>query len=140
MQVKTNEIDAIISEFQLFDDWEDKYAYLIDLGKKLPVLENDYKTEANKVHGCTSQVWVIIDHKPEAPDRIFFRADSDAFIVKGLIALLLRIYSGKTSQEIKEIDIQQLFDKLELSQYLTPNRSNGFFAMVQRIRQLVGKI
>ena len=130
------EIAEITEEFQLFDDWEDKYAYLIELGKKLPPLPEPLKTEESKVHGCTSQVWLVKYQEEGDADRVYFKADSDAFIVKGLIALLLRIYSGKTKQQILQVDIEQCFKALEFGQYLSPSRSNGFFAMVERIRTL----
>ena len=129
-------LQEIIAEFSLFDDWEDKYAYLIDLGKKLPPLPQSDRTDANKVHGCTSTVWLVLRQVSGTPARYEFAADSDAHIVKGLVAVLLRIYSGKTAQEIGALDIQYFFNALGLHQYLSPSRSNGFFAMVQRVRAL----
>lgn len=136
MNTKTQEMQEIIDEFSLFGDWEDRYAYLIDLGKKLNPLEEEYKTDNYKVTGCTSQVWFVADKSQEDTLIITFKADSDAYIVKGLIALLLRIYSGKTPKQIKNIQITPFFEELGLKSHLSPNRSNGFFAMVQRIREL----
>ncbi len=136
MSAQTPEMEALKEEFALFDDWEDRYAYLIDMGKRLPSLEEAEKTDTNKVNGCTSQVWFVAENVEEDLDLLRFRADSDAYIVKGLIALLLRIYSNKTREEITAIDIEPFFKELGLQQHLSPNRSNGFFAMVERIREL----
>lgn len=133
MSLETKEIQEIRDDFALFDDWEDKYAYLIDLGKKLPPFPEAMHIEENKVHGCTAQVWLT--HRTEHGAH-YFRGDSDAMIVKGLVALLLKIYSGHNRDEISQIDIQPLFLELGLKQYLSPSRSNGFFAMVQRIQEL----
>ncbi len=134
MSLLTNETDEIIEEFSLFEDWEDRYSYIIDLGKKLPPLEDKHKTDQNIVVGCSSQVW-FISHK-ENSNKYFFVADSDAYIVKGLIAILLRVFSGKTAEEIQNINIEDFFLSLGLKQHLSPNRSNGFFAMVNKIKKL----
>lgn len=132
----TQEMQKILEEFSLLEDWEDRYAYLIDLGKKLLPLEGKYKTDAYKVSGCASQVWFIAEKLPSDKNIIIFKADSDAYIVKGLIALLLRIYSGNTPEQIHAIEIQPFFEELGLKKHLSPNRSNGFFAIVQRIKEL----
>ncbi|MGK0380005.1 MAG: cysteine desulfuration protein SufE [Patiriisocius sp.] len=134
MSLLTNEADEIIEEFSLFEDWEDKYSYIIDLGKKLSPLDDKHKTEQNMVVGCSSQVW-LISHKDNS-NKYFFLADSDAYIVKGLIAILLRIFSGKTAEEIQNINIEDFFLSLGLKQHLSPNRSNGFFSMVNKIKKL----
>jgi cysteine desulfuration protein SufE len=124
------EIDQIIKEFELFDDWQDKYAYIIDLGKKLPSLAEFQKTDENKVTGCVSQVWLL---HTEKADKYYFQADSDAFIVKGLLAIILRIFSGKAREEIININFQKLFDALGLANHLTVSRSNGVFSVVKKI-------
>jgi cysteine desulfuration protein SufE len=134
MSLLANETDKIIEEFSLFEDWEDKYSYIIDLGKKLSPLDDKHKTDRNMVVGCSSQVW-LISHKDKY-NKYFFLADSDAYIVKGLIAILLRIFSGKTAEEIQNINIEDFFLSLGLKQHLSPNRSNGFFAMVNNIKKL----
>jgi cysteine desulfuration protein SufE len=134
MSLLANEADEIIEEFSLFEDWEDKYSYIIDLGKKLSPLDDKHKTEQNMVVGCSSQVW-LISHKDNS-NKYFFLADSDAYIVKGLIAILLRIFSGKTAEEIQNINIEDFFLSLGLKQHLSPNRSNGFFSMVNKIKKL----
>jgi cysteine desulfuration protein SufE len=134
MPLLTNEMHKIIEEFSLFEDWEDKYSYIIDLGKKLFPLDEKHKTDYNMVVGCSSQVWLIA-HKDKA-NKYFFLADSDAYIVKGLIAILLRVFSGKTAEEIQKINIEDFFLSLGLKKHLSPNRSNGLFAMVNKIKQL----
>ena len=133
MMTQTPEMQAIINEFSLFQDWNDRYAYLIDLGKKMTPLDEQYKTDRHKMTGCMSQVWFVAEKSGEF---VTFKADSDSFIVKGLIALLLRIYSDQTPDVIKQIDIQPFFEELGLNSHLSPNRRNGLFAMVQRIYEL----
>ncbi len=117
--------------FELLGDWEERYAYLIDLGRNLPTMPQELKTEETKVKGCTSQVWMV--PKVEA-GRYSFLADSDALIVKGLIGVLLAAYNDKTPEEIGAVDIESAFQEMGLEQHLSPNRRNGFYAMVERIR------
>ena len=136
MSLQTEEMRKILNEFAMFGDWEDRYAYIIDIGKKLPPLGEEYKTDTHKVIGCSSQVWFVSEKLGGDNQTIRFTADSDSYIIKGLIALLLRIYSGKKSQQIKKIEIKPFFEELGLKKHLSPNRSNGFFSMVQRIHQL----
>jgi cysteine desulfuration protein SufE len=124
-------IGEVIEAFSLFDDWEDKYRVLIDLGKQVPPLPDSLKIDANLVRGCVSRVWLVPEIRDE---KLFFQAGSDAQIVKGLVGLLHLLYSGKTVTEIKEIDITGVFRQLGLEQNLSPNRRNGFFAMVEKIR------
>ena len=131
-------IDEVIEDFELFDNWEDRYAYLIDLGRKLPAFPESEKTDENKVQGCMSQVWMVGELTSTQPVRLVLQADSDAFIVRGLIALLLVIYSGKTPEQVRTTVIEDVFRKLELERHLSTNRRNGFFAMVQRIKALAG--
>ena len=121
----------LLERFSLFDDWEERYAYIIQMGRKLPDFPEESRTDANKVSGCVSQVWMI---SAVEGGRIQIQGDSDAFIVKGLVAILLALYSDKTSDEIAAIDIESVFGELGLGEHLTPNRRNGFFSMVQRIR------
>ncbi|MCB9946553.1 MAG: SufE family protein [Rhodospirillaceae bacterium] len=127
-------LDDIIETFEFLDDWDDRFAYLIELGKKLPGLPDDAKTEANKVHGCTSQVWMVSHVQPGNPPCVAFEADSDAFIVRGLIAILMAAYSGQTARHILDTDIGAVFERLSLGQHLSANRQNGFFAMTSRIK------
>lgn len=125
------EIEELIERFSFFDDWQERYRYIIDLGMKLPPLEESHKTEDNKVRGCMSQVWMT--HRLEGPTLHFF-ADSDSHIVKGLISVLLTLYSGRTSKEVLAVDIERVFEEIGLNQHLSPNRRNGFYSMVERIR------
>lgn len=126
-------VDQVIQDFGLIDDWEDRYRYVIDLGRELAPLTPAERNDANKVRGCASQVWLVPSRDGA---RWAFRGDSDASIVKGLVAILLRLYSGATADEIRSRDARALFDRLGLSGHLSQQRSNGFFSMVERIKAL----
>lgn len=130
------ELQDVIDTFSLITDWEERYRLLIDLGRNLPGVREEEKTEANRVQGCTSQVWLIPEVDPGEPPIIRFRADSDAYIVKGLLAIILLVYSGKSAHEIADTDITEIFTQLGLEQNLSPNRRSGFYATVQRIKDL----
>jgi cysteine desulfuration protein SufE len=125
----------LISDFELLDDWEDRYRYVIELGRALPPLPEDERTQSNKVQGCASQVWLAthVDHAGDDP-RLRFDGDSDAHIVRGLIAILFALYSGRTAREILTVDPDAMLAELHLTEHLTPQRSNGLSAMVRRIR------
>ncbi len=124
-------IETLIENFKVLEDWEDKYQYLIDLGEKLPALDEKYKTDEFKVNGCQSQVWLV----PEINgDKIIFRGDSDAVMVRGIIAVLLAIYENKSVQEIKKIEVEEIFVKLGLGEHLSSSRRNGMMSMVDKIR------
>jgi cysteine desulfuration protein SufE len=124
--------EKLIEEFSFFDNWMDRYQYIIDLGRRLPAFPEAEKTEANKIKGCQSQVWFIAEKNA---DKLEFRAISDAAIVSGLIALLLRIYSGRRPQDILDTPAD-FVSALQLEQHLSPTRSNGLAAMLQAIRTL----
>ena len=125
------DINELIENFELLDDWEDKYRYIIDMGAGLPPLEDRFRTEEWKVRGCQSQVWLV----PEKKDgRLFFKGDSDAAIVKGIISVVLTIFSGKTPEEILQVDVDSLFGRLGLEEHLSPSRRNGLGAMTEKIR------
>ena len=130
-------IDDIIENFALLDDWDDRYRYVIELGRMLAPLPDSVRTEANKVQGCASQVWLSTSIKPNGASGpvLTFAGDSDAHIVRGLIAVLFALYSGKGAKEILSTDAVALFEKLGLRDHLTPQRSNGFRSMVERIRR-----
>src|SRR5690242_6082282 len=128
-----NELEALAEDFSLFDDWEERYRHIIDLGKTLEPLSPAEHTDANKVRGCASQVWLVTE--PEAGGRIRYRGDSDAHMVRGLIAILLRLYYDRSPQEILGFDARAAYDRLGLGGALTAQRSNGLFAMVDRIRR-----
>ena len=123
--------DDIIDTLGFFDSWEDRYKYIIDLGKELPPLAEEHRTEVNLVRGCQSQVWLISELRD---GRLFFAADSDAFIVKGLLGVVLAAYNGKTPGEILAFDIEAYFNALNLLQHLSATRGNGLRAKVKRIQ------
>lgn len=129
-------IADIREDFALLDDWEDRYRYVIELGRKLPDMADALKTDANKVRGCASQVWLAtrIELDSRATPLLVFQGDSDAHIVKGLVAILFAMYEGRTADEILATDAQAEFAALGLKEHLTPQRSNGFASMVERIR------
>lgn len=129
-------LDDIIGDFALLDDWEDRYRYLIELGRDLDPLPEDAHSEANKVRGCASQVWLEtrVHPQPGTAPVLTFRGDSDAHIVRGLVRLVLALYSGRPAPEIVTTDAADLFTKLGLDSHLTPQRSNGLRSMVERIR------
>lgn len=124
-------LTELIENFALFDDWEERYRYLIDLGRALPTMDEADKTDETLVRGCTSRVWIKEDIKEGI---LHFTADSDAHIVRGLIAVLDQTYQGIPLEEIAEIDIETAFSQIGLDQNLSPNRRNGFFSMVERIK------
>lgn len=125
------DIKDLIENFELLDDWEDKYRYIIDLGAKLPPLEQNFCTEEWKVRGCQSQVWLVPEKKE---GLLFFKGESDASIVKGIVAIILTIFSGKSSQEINKIDVAKIFMQLGLEEHLSPSRRNGLNAMREKIQ------
>ena len=130
-------IESIRADFALLDDWEDRYRYVIELGRSLPPLPEPLRTETNKVRGCASQVWLASEtHNPACGSApvLSFRGDSDAHIVRGLIAILFALYQERTADEILSTDARALFTELGLGEHLTAQRSNGFFSMVERIR------
>lgn len=122
--------DEIIDEFSVFDDWMDKYALLIDLSNSLPPIEEKYKTNENLIEGCQSRVWLQADYRD---GRIWFEAESDAIIVKGIVSLLVRVLSGRTPDEILNADLY-FIDRIGLTEHLSPTRSNGLVAMVKQMR------
>jgi cysteine desulfuration protein SufE len=129
------DIDEIIDNFSLLDEWDDRYRYLIELGRELPPLAAEAHNEANKVRGCASQVWLDTSVRPNGAGGpvLSFVGDSDAHIVRGLIAILFAMYSGRSAKDILATDAVALFEKMGLREHLTPQRSNGFRSMVERI-------
>jgi len=121
----------IVEEFSLFDDWMAKYEYLIELGKDLPIIDSKFKTDEYKVKGCQSQVWLNAELKD---GRIYYKADSDAVITKGMIALLIRVLSGHTPVEVAEAKLD-FIDKIGMKEHLSPNRSNGLTAMISYMKK-----
>ena len=127
-----NALSELVDEFEVLGDWEERYRYVIDLGRDLASLSEAERSEANKVRGCASQVWLVTDPGEKS---LNFRGDSDAHIVRGLIAILLRLYSGRSPNEITNFDAEAAFAKLGLSGALSQQRSNGLTSMVERIRR-----
>lgn len=127
-------LSDIRDDFSLLDDWEDRYRYVIELGRKLPAFPDAARTEANKVRGCASQVWLVSHVAPDG-ETITFEGDSDAHIVRGLVAVLFAIYDGMSPAEILATDAQAIFTELGLAEHLTQQRSNGLASMVARIRK-----
>lgn len=126
----------LIERFEFFDDWEERYTYLIDLGRKLKPMPEELKTEQNLVRGCISRVWLVQTDNGGDPQTLHFLADSDSVIVKGLIAIVLILQSGRTPHEILNADLTGLFTRLGLDDRLTANRRNGFYSMIGTIRAL----
>ena len=122
--------EGIVDEFSMYEDWMDKYAYLIELGKECPVIEERYKTDQYLIKGCQSRVWL---HCEGRDGRLYFSADSDAVITKGIICLLIKVYNGQTAQDILDSDVEFL-DKIGLREHLSPTRSNGLTSMIQQLR------
>ncbi len=120
----------IVEEFSLFDSWDDKYEYIIDLGKKLPPLEDQYKTDGNRVRGCQSTVWLVADFQN---GKVFFKADSDAVIVKGLISMLIRVLSGHTPEDIIQAKLD-FIQQIGMTTHLAQTRSNGLLSMVKQMK------
>jgi cysteine desulfuration protein SufE len=126
--------EEILADFELLDEWEDRYRYVIELGRKLKPLPEEERNAENKVQGCVSQVWLSTTVERDGVPRLTFVGDSDAHIVRGLVAILFAIYSGKTADEILSIDANKTLGELHLNEHLTPQRSNGLMAMVKRIK------
>jgi cysteine desulfuration protein SufE len=128
-------IEEIVENFGLLDEWDDRYRYVIELGRTLTPLPDEAHVDANKVQGCASQVWLVTDVKRNGASGpiLTFQGDSDAHIVRGLIAILFALYSGKSARDILAIDSLALFDRIGLRENLTPQRSNGLRSMVERI-------
>jgi cysteine desulfuration protein SufE len=133
-------IDDLITEFDELDDWDERYDLLIDLGRQLPPLAIENQTDDNLVHGCMSTVWLAIRVVDPIAKTIEISADSDSIIVKGLIVVLLSHYNGLSAGEILASDAIELFGRLGLNQHLSPQRRNGLYAMVKRLKQLVAQI
>ena len=129
----TRNLEELAESFALFSDWEDRYRYLIDLGKRVDVMNNSMKIPENLVRGCTSQVWLTAGWRG---DKFHFEADSDAQIIRGLIYILVLAFQDKTADEVARLDITHTFEQLGLDRHLSPNRRNGFFAMVEKIKTL----
>ena len=130
----TTQIDAVIEDFEFLDDWEQRFEYLIDLGQKLPALDPTDQVEANRVHGCQATVYMLQTMGEEPQPRLRLAAHSNAHIVNGLIAILLKMYHDKTTHQVLDVDTAAIFGRMGLEEHLSPTRRNGLGAMVKRIR------
>lgn len=126
--------DDIRGDFEFLDEWDDRYKYIIDLGRALPPYPDDYRDDAHKVRGCASQVWLHAARRDDG--RIALEGDSDAHIVKGLVALLIALYAGKSANEMRDLDAEAALAPFDLQDHLTPQRSNGLHSMIKRIRAI----
>jgi cysteine desulfuration protein SufE len=128
------DVAELISDFEFLDEWEDRYMHVIDMGKELPAMDSALKTDATKVNGCVSQVWLVSEVEGDSDPVLRFKGDSDAHIVKGLVAIVLLIFSGRKASIILQLDAKSILEKLGLSEHLSSQRSNGLNAMVARIK------
>ncbi len=131
---------TLIDTFEMLGDWEERYRFIIDLGRQMPALPESEKTDANKVNGCLSSVWLVAESRQDDGEQVIeFRADSDSAIVRGLVAMLRSVYSGQTPRDILAFDVDELFGKLDLAQHLSMGRRNGLSEMVKRIKTLAAE-
>jgi len=128
-------IEQLIDDFELLGDWDARYQYLVELGERLPPMPEALKTEDNRVKACMSKVWISAYPDPEDPERIRFHGDCDTAIIKGVLALILQVASGRTIDEIEQFDFDRLFRRLALAEHLSPNRHVGIYAIVDVLRQ-----
>ncbi|MEZ2333243.1 SufE family protein [Mesorhizobium sp. RCC_202] len=131
----TASIETIRDDFSLLDEWEDRYRYVIELGESLPPFPDEERTAANKVPGCVSQVWLTTEQAAGADPVINFKGDSDAHIVRGLVAIMLALFSGRPASEIQKTDAEATLKELGLDEHLSPQRANGLRSMVKRIKR-----
>lgn len=136
---KDTTLEDVLDGFEFLDDWEERYAFIIDLGKQLPSFPDEARTEENYVHGCQSQVW-LIHHYDEESGKLFLLIDSDAMIVRGLAAIILVALNGKAPRELLATDIDELFEQLDLFRHISPTRGNGLRAMVGKIRDTAARV
>ncbi|WP_455203114.1 SufE family protein [Kaarinaea lacus] len=127
-------LDEIAEELELFDDWEQRYQYLIELGEHMPTMPEALKTEDTKVKGCMSQVWISPYRQKDDAEKIRFHGDCDTSVIKGVLAVLISLVNGKTANEIKTIDIDEIFDRLQLAEHLSPNRHVGVYGIVELMK------
>ena len=130
--------EELIEDFELIDDWEDRFQYVVELGRELPTLPDEHRVDTNLVQGCQSRVWLVssVNVDDEGQNHVVFQADSDAQIVKGLVAIIVLLLSGKTPQQILDLKIRDLFAQLELGSHLVQSRSNGLNSMIDRVESL----
>ena len=133
-------LDEIVDIFELLEDWDQRYQYLIELGERLPPMPEELKTEDNKVKGCMSQVWISAYRDPDDPTRTRFHGDCDTSVIKGVLALLIQLIGGGTRKEIEALDVDELFSRLSLDEHLSPNRHLGVYAIVELMKTQARKL
>jgi cysteine desulfuration protein SufE len=133
-------LDEIVDIFELLEDWDQRYQYLIELGEELPPMPEELKTEDNKVKGCMSQVWISAYRDPDDPTRTRFHGDCDTSVIKGVLALLIQLIGGGTRKEIEALDVDELFSRLSLDEHLSPNRHLGVYAIVELMKAQARKL
>lgn len=131
------DIESIASDFELLGDWDQRYEYLVELGEQMPLMPESELTDENRVFPCMSKVWVYAYRDPDNPNLINFHGECDTAIIKGVVALLVKLFSGKTAQEILDMDVDQLFERIKLAENLSPNRHVGIYAIVEAIKSQV---
>ena len=134
--VNSSKFDEIVETFQFISDWEMRYNFLVDLGEELPYLDEKYQIDENRVHGCMSKVWIAAEPDEEDPRILNFLGDCDTATIKGIIAVLIALYSGNTTQAVLDIDADQVFEKLGLYDHLSPHRHVGVYAIVEKIKEV----
>ncbi|MEJ2180484.1 MAG: SufE family protein [Gammaproteobacteria bacterium] len=135
-----NHLNAIAENFELLGDWDQRYLYLTELGEKLAPMPESLKTEANKVKGCMSEVWVSAYRDENNPSLVQFHGDCETSIIKGVLAVLIHLTGGKTAQAIEQLDVDEIFEKLDLDEHLSPNRHIGVYAIVELMKQQVRQL
>ena len=130
-------LDEVVDNFEFLEDWDARYAYLVELGEALPALDERYRTEGNRVQGCMSKVWIAPVRDVRNPELVNFVGDCDTAIIKGVLALLIELSSGRTPQEIQALDLDHLFDRLQLAEHLSPNRHFGIYSIVELMKEQV---
>jgi cysteine desulfuration protein SufE len=128
-------LEDYVDAFELLGDWEQRYEYLVELGEKLPSLPEEARKDHNKVKGCISQVWVHAYHKPDEGNRIYYHTDCDTTTIKGVLALLVDLMSGRTNDEIQAVDLDEIFERLNLYDHLSPSRHVGVYSIVQLMKE-----
>ena len=129
-----SDVDDIVADFELLGEWDARYQYLVELGEALPPMSDARRTEKNRVQGCISKVWVHAVRDPDAPSQVRYSGDCDTAIIKGVLALLIDLMSGRTPEEIGTLDVDGLFERLQLAEHLSPNRHFGIYGIVELMR------
>jgi len=130
-----NSLDEIVSTFELINDWNQRYAFIIDMSDNLPPMPDSLKIDENKVQGCMSQVWISAYHSYVYPEKIYFHGDCDTAVIKGVLAILIQLCNGKTADEIQQLDVDEFFERLHLHDHLSPTRHVGIYAIVEHMKQ-----